>query len=805
VKKLSNQKLRFMKKLNFLLLLVLLLSVNIIRAAETEPNNTKANANVLALNGNSTGAINTAGDEDWYKITTNADGMLNVTITVSNGLTLRCYIYDNDGTILLNSGYSSSTTTVSEDGLAAGTYYIKLIAYYSTQLPAYTVSNTLTLPAKANDVEPNDTKAQAANLPLNNKKTGHVGYYYNNKRDTADWYKVTTNSDGLLKVTATPANGETIRIYLYDNDGTTLLNSAYSSSNAILNEDGLATGTYYIKVFSYYNTEFEPYTISDSLFKPEQANDAEPNNAKAQASNLPLNGSKTGHVGYYYNHYRDTADWYKVTTDADGLLKVTAIPANGKTIRIYLYDNDGNTLFTSAYSSSKAELTRDGLAVGTYYIKVFSYYNTEFEPYTLSNSLVAYDYTKDEESNAKPYQAKTVLSTLTETGHVGFYYNNKRDSVDWLKINYTGSGNLDFTIEQEELKSGGYNTLRFQVYKDTNASAIHSSYSSAASRTVNLTSLSQGYYWLKIYPYYSSEYSSYSIKNSFTQVAKAKIGVKEFSTTASCDDNYIKVNPYNGNGPFTVQLYRFGIPYGDAASVKKGSTKKFDNLPAGSYYAVAYADGATGNAFGKSKTIIIEPVPADLTTQNITNNKATFAWAKEDCAAYYLIKYRKHGTTTWTSKQTVGNVNSFKAKNLNPNTTYEWIVATADSANHIVAKSAFTDSVVFTTAAGLIAENEMSEDDASTVNITSGNMISVAPNPATNFFIIHYKNDAKEKVVASLYDIDGKLVWTSGIINADAIDGKQVVINKFGNGMYYLKIANEKGMLKGVAKLIVNK
>lgn len=664
--------------------MVLLLSANIIRAAETEPNNTKANANVLALNGNSTGAINTAGDEDWYKITTDADGKLNVTITVSNSLTLRCYIYDNDGTTLLNSGYSSGTTTVSEDGLAAGTYYIKLIAYYSTQLPAYTVSNTLTLPAKANDVEPNDTKGQAKNLPVNNKKTGHVGYYYNNKRDTADWYKVTTNADGLLKVTAAPANGKTIRIYLYDKDGTTLLNSAYSSSNAVLNEDGLATGTYYIKVFSYYNTEFEPYT--------------------------------------------------------------------------------------------------------------------------LSNSLVAYDYTKDEESNAKPYQAKTVLSTLTETGHVGFYYNNKRDSVDWLKINYTGSGNLDFTIEQEELKSGGYNTLRFQVYKDTNASAIHSSYSSAASRTVNLTSLSQGYYWLKIYPYYNTEYSSYSIKNSFTQIAKAKIGVKEFSAPASCSDNYIKVNPYNGNGPFTVQLYRFGLSYGDAATVKKGSNKKFDNLPAGSYYAVAYADGATGNAYGKSKTIIIEPVPADLTTQNITNNKATFAWAKEDCAAYYVIKYRKHGTTAWTNKHTTGNVNNFKVKNLQPNTTYEWVVATADSANGITAKSAFTDSVVFTTTgAALIAGNEMSEDDANAVNIIQSNMISVAPNPATSFFIIHYKNNVKEKVAASLYDINGKLVWTSGLINADAINGKQVATNTFGNGMYYLKIINEQGMQKGIAKLIVNK
>ncbi len=794
-----------MKKLNFLLFIIFLLSANRIKAAETEPNNTKATANTLALNGSNTGAINVTGDEDWYKLTTNADGKLNVTITVSNGLTLRCYIYDNDGTTLLSNGYSSNTTTVSYDGAASGTYYVKLVAYYSTQLPAYTVSNTLTVPSPANDVESNDTKAQANSLPLNGSKTGHVGYYYNNKRDTADWYKVVTDADGLLKITAIPANGSTIRIYLYDNDGTTLLNSVYNSSNATLSEDGLAAGTYFVKVFSYYDSQFEPYTISDSLFKPSQANDVEPNDIKAQAKTLPLNGSKTGHVGYYFNNKRDTTDWYKVVTDADGLLKITAVPANGSTIRIYLYDNDGTTLLNSVYSSLNATLSEDGLAAGTYFIKVFSYYNSQFEPYTLSDSLIAYSYAKDEEPDEQPYQAKTVLSTLTQTGHAGFYYNNKRDSVDWLKINYTGSGNLNLTINQEQLKSGGYNTLYFKVYKDTSGSPIHSSYSSAASRTVNLTSLTQGYYWLKIYPYYSSEYSSYSIKNSFTQVAKAKITLVEFSAIASCN-NYIKVKPYNGNAPFTVQLYRFGSPYGEAVNVKKGTTKKFDNLPAGSYYATAYADGATGNAFGKTPTIIIVPVPSNLVTQNITKTNAVLTWTLQSCASYYVVKYRKHGTTTWTSKQTTGNVGSYKATNLKAGTTYEWNVATADSANGMVVKSEFTDSVLFTTTgSALIAENEMSEEDASAVNILHNSTVSVFPNPATNFFVINLENVKQGKINAMLFDMNGKVVWASRLSNAEAINGKKIMVNQFGNGVYYLKITNDKNVVLGVAKLIVNK
>ncbi|MEO8116344.1 MAG: T9SS type A sorting domain-containing protein, partial [Bacteroidota bacterium] len=204
-----------MKTYKFLLLLAMIFCAQQSWATpESEPNNTKATANTLNVNGSNSGAINVSGDEDWFAITTTQDGKLDVTITISNSLNLRCYIYDNDGTTVLSSGFSSTSTTVSKDGLAAGTYFIKLIAYSIGQLPVYTVSNTLTEPAQTNDAEPNNSKAQAKVLPLNNSKSGHVGYYYNLVRDTADWYKITTNADGLLRLTLNPANGNTSYVYL---------------------------------------------------------------------------------------------------------------------------------------------------------------------------------------------------------------------------------------------------------------------------------------------------------------------------------------------------------------------------------------------------------------------------------------------------------------------------------------------------------------------------------------------------------------------------------------------------------------
>ncbi|MEP7319486.1 MAG: hypothetical protein ABI921_12120, partial [Panacibacter sp.] len=310
-----------MKQTKLLLLMtVFSLAFAKLYAAETEPNNTKAAANTLAFGGSNTGAINVSGDEDWWAVTTTADGKLNITITVSNGLTTRCQIYDNDGIALLESDYTSTTKVISEDGLTAGTYYLKVNAFTTGQLPVYTISNTLTEPAEANDNEPNNSRADAKTLNLNSSTTGHVNYYYNLQRDSSDWYKVTTNADGRLRLTLTSGNGQTVRAYLYDNNGTTLLDDGYTSSTgAVVNKDGLAVGTYYVKIIAFTTSSgYIPYTLADSLFTPAQGNDIEPNNSRADAITLGLNNSKTGHVNYYYDLQRDSSDWYKVTTNADG-------------------------------------------------------------------------------------------------------------------------------------------------------------------------------------------------------------------------------------------------------------------------------------------------------------------------------------------------------------------------------------------------------------------------------------------------------------------------------------------------------
>lgn len=795
-----------MRHLKILLIAVLFFAAKTVTAAETESNNSKATANTLALNGNNTGAINPAGDIDWWKVTTNADGRLDITLTPLSNKYTWVYLYDNDGTTLLNSKYSSSTFTLSQDGLAAGTYYLKINTYYSSDTSSYTLSNLLVQPADANDAEPNDTRAQAKVLTFGGNKTGHVGYYYNNYRDTADWWKVTTNADGQLNLTLTPGNGEYVWIYLYDNNGTTLLASDYSTSTFTLSKDGLAAGTYYVRINCYYNSKFAPYKLSNTLTQPVQVNDTEINNTSAQALNLSVNSTVTGHIGYYYNNTRDTFDWYKLSIPEDGMIALTLTPANGEYVWAYLYDNNGTTLINSKYSTTAFTINADGLAAGTYYVRVNCYYNNKFAPYTLTDSLKKYTNISDVEPNNKAYQAKTLLSNKDNPGHIGFYYNNERDTFDWHKINYTGAqnGSMTVTLNFETPFTSGFQYTYMTIYKDTNAAPLYNTYTSAGILTANLTNLSQGYYWVKVRCYYTSDFQPYSIKPVFTQT-KATIAIRDSVISAACDNaNSITFKCSKSKAPYTVQLYRYGQPYRVARIVNNTANFTYTNLPAGIYYATVFGDGATGGAFGKTRNITIIPKPVNPRTTAISGVQGRLNWDAVSCAKYFSIQFRKTTDAEWTTRSTNGNTTFYVLKNLSAATTYYWRVASADSANNVTGTGAYTDSISFTTAAALV--NAVAGENATGKDITGKSILSVYPNPVTTSFNIRLNNvNVNSRVVATLSNMNNTIVWSRSNITLAALIGSKTDVPDLANGMYMLQVTDLEKNTKYFTKVIIAK
>lgn len=585
-----------------------------VNANDPLPNDVYTQATTLPFNGSITGHIgfryNGAVDTyDWYKVTTNADGKIQYTLTVDNGQDVYAELFDGDGTTFLEGSYTTTSATFEEDGQAPGTYYIRIRTFYSNQFASYQLSNNLVVPVQANDASPNDVYTSATVLNLNDSTTGHIGYHYNGNIDTYDWYSVTTNANGQLFWTITSHNGQNIYAELFDGDGTTNLAGSYTITTATFNKNGLAPGTYYIRIKTFYSNEFTPYTLSNSLSPAVYTNDTEPNGSKPTALPLAVNTTVQGHIGYYYNNLDDTLDYYALTLPVDGKLSWTISSANGQNVYAQLYDNDGTTSLGGSYTTTSATFTVNNLAAGTYYIKIRTFYNNEFAPYELSTSLDPMNFTVENTADNNFAITPTLLPANTATtGHLNFYYNNQYDNKDWWVIGYDGSGAMTITGELEQNHfNADYPYINYALYTDTAASAIASGtwHNPTNSFVVNTPVI--GKYFLRLTPGFST-FGAYRLTAGYTENCSNTITINNTVQAPPCLGT-IDYTVSNGLANYTVQLYKNGSPFG--APQTTASTVSFNNLGIGTYYLQSASFGASGACSVNSANTIFStpPVP----------------------------------------------------------------------------------------------------------------------------------------------------------------------------------------------------
>ncbi|HCI57517.1 MAG TPA: hypothetical protein DFH96_01950 [Bacteroidetes bacterium] len=585
-----------------------------VNANDPLPNDVYTQATTLPFNGSITGHIgfryNGAIDTyDWYKVTTNADGKIQYTLTVDNGQHVYAELFDGDGTTFLEGSYTTTSATFEEDGQAPGTYYIRIRTFYSNQFASYQLSNNLVVPVQANDASPNDVYTSATVLNLNDSTTGHIGYRYNGNIDSYDWYSVTTNANGQLFWTITSHNGQNVYAELFDGDGTTNLAGSYTTTTATFNKNGLAPGTYYIRIRTFYSNEFSPYTLSNSLSPAVYTNDIEPNGSKPTALPLAVNTTVQGHIGFYYNNLDDTLDYYALTLPVDGKLSWTISSANGQNVYAQLYDNDGTTNLGGSYTTTSATFTENNLAAGTYYIKIRTFYISEFASYELSTSLDPMNFTVENTTDNDFAITPTLLPANTPTtGHLNFYYNNQYDNKDWWVIGYDGTGAMTITGELEQNHfDGDYPYINYALYTDTAASAIASGTWHNPTNSFMVNTPVIGKYFLRLTPGFST-FGAYRLTAGYTENCSNTITINSAVQAPPCLGT-INYTVSNGLGNYTVQLYKNGIPFGTPQTT--ASTVSFNNLGIGTYYLQSSSFGASGACSANSANTVFStpPVP----------------------------------------------------------------------------------------------------------------------------------------------------------------------------------------------------
>lgn len=550
---------------------------------------------------------------DWFKVTPSEDGRIIFTIHSLNGQNVYAELFDGDTLTELSGNYTSTSATYFKDGAAAGTYYIRIRNYYDYEFSPYALVVTHQ-PTVPDDPELNNTFGTAIIIQPGDSVTGHIGYTYNGYDDFNDWYVVSPNSDGLITLKITSHNGQNVYAELFDNDGVTDLTGSYTSSTATYTKDGLAAGTYYVRIKTYYTSEFAPYSLVVNHTPANLTNDVEPNNYIANALSFPINTTITGHIGYYYNHYDDTTDVYTITLPVDGKLTINLTPEYGQNVYATLYDNNGTTVLFGTYSSGFLTQTKNDLGAGTYYLRIYTYYHAEFTPYTLTSIFEPMVFVAEPLGNNNFANLATLLPANTpSTGHINFYYNLQNDGVDWWVIGYDGAGamTLNCTVEQNHFNTG-YPGIIYKLYADTAASPIASGNWLAQNNSLPLSGLAVGKYYLKIEDYFGS-FGAYQLTATYTENCANVVAINSSNQLPGCLGT-IEYGISGGLSPYTVQLYQNSLPYGAPQVV--ASTATFSSLPTGTYYARSYSFGASGTCNNVSSNTVFATPPIPTVTPN---------------------------------------------------------------------------------------------------------------------------------------------------------------------------------------------
>ncbi len=203
------------------------------QTSELEPNDIAGQASALLLNNTGYGSIEKPNDIDWWKVTTNSDGKLDITIqNTGNVGAIHVELYDSSFYTILDSVTVNENTvqTMHADGLGAGTYFIKMKGAAAIDTASYIISNTLIAVTGPNDKEPNDMWWFGPHTPIQLSDTvyGHIGYNHNGKIDKDDYFSFTTPADGNLYLTFN--NGSNINSMEF-NLGDSLNNGLLASFN----------------------------------------------------------------------------------------------------------------------------------------------------------------------------------------------------------------------------------------------------------------------------------------------------------------------------------------------------------------------------------------------------------------------------------------------------------------------------------------------------------------------------------------------------------------------------------------------
>ena len=351
-------------------------------ADEQESNDTRETATVIS--GNGTGVlpaltIHDSMDVDWFMFTLDSPGRKSNYIGIDFKQwagDLDINLYDSNGELIDYARSVTDNERLSLSGHTAGTYYLKVSGYNGNR-NSYRLVYNLPEPVELeDDYENGDSKETPYFLSRLEEKITLNGSI--SRSGDQDYYMFVMSERGLVSDTITLAYDDEfgdLDLYLYDQNGTTLLVSSKNTSGGqeCITMAGLQYGLYYAAVKSKNGSvgRYElVFDVNDREVNPDKY---ESNDSMKKATKLyTLNGEKA--LSGLSIHSDTDVDYYRFSIlekgSADDCITLTC-PARLGDLDIEILNADGEVAAYSRTAEDEDTVSLNGLDIGEYYIRVY--------------------------------------------------------------------------------------------------------------------------------------------------------------------------------------------------------------------------------------------------------------------------------------------------------------------------------------------------------------------------------------------------------------------------------------------------
>lgn len=330
---------------------------------EVEPNDTRPDAQDVAVGTPLSGYFGKRGDVDWYRLRLPdnvPESNLRVELTGLQSVPFASFSVQDEIEVVLKKGQTGRGTGVLYPNLyvKAGQRLLYLVAGGGKRFsPAdkYTITTALTPRGPDEEREPNDRVVQATPLAKGQKMKGYLA-----PAGDEDWYALEAQGPSIARIAVTGVDNVDLTLSLHDASGTQqlLVDDGKARDGEILPNAYLPGGRALIRVAGKARQEniFQTYELTADLKPAGAGEEREPNNTLAQANGIEVGGTVSG----YLYPTRDV-DLFKLTVPAIGpMAKVIRFEVKGipkVPLTLVVKDVQG-ALFAKAGPTAPEELLR---------------------------------------------------------------------------------------------------------------------------------------------------------------------------------------------------------------------------------------------------------------------------------------------------------------------------------------------------------------------------------------------------------------------------------------------------------------